>query len=54
LVVDETGAYGEPPTAIHRIRVFLNPEEFVAGHGITLNDAILDLVDSVNKNHGIP
>lgn len=45
---------GEIPAPLHRLRVFLNPEEFVAGHGKTVEAAILDLVDAVKKDHGIP
>lgn len=39
----------EVPVPKHRIRVFSNTEEFVAGHGKTLNEAILDLVTGIQS-----
>jgi hypothetical protein len=53
LVIDETGAYGEPPTPIHRIKFYENDQEFYAGFGVNLKAAIMDLVDSVKKAYGI-
>lgn len=50
LIIDETGAYGEPPTPIHRIQYHENEHTFYAGFGVTLDAAILDLMDSIIKS----
>lgn len=50
LAIDETGAYGEPPTPIHQIKFYENDQEYVTGHGVTVEAAILNLVESVKTD----